>query len=86
MAEVINKNPEWIMKLSSSSMNMSAAVAKLISYNHAILEEKRKDKEFYLEMKNAFQENAQFDHQQAERYTSISFEADSIVKGDGISK
>ncbi|KNE22493.1 hypothetical protein [Virgibacillus pantothenticus] len=81
MLQAIKDRPEWAVKLSSSSFNLSAAVAKLISYRE-ILEEKRKDDEFYLQIKNAFQENAEMDLRLAESFMDVSFEADQKVKGD----
>ncbi len=83
MAEAMNKNPEWMMKLSSSSMNISAAVAKLVSFNLEVLEEKRKDKEFYLQMKNAYKENSEINLNYSEAFTDISNESDALVKGEG---
>lgn len=82
MAETMYENPNLVMKLSSSSMNISAAVAKLMSYNLEILEEKRKDKDFYLQMKNSFKQNAEINLGFAETLIDVSDESDVLVKGD----
>lgn len=82
MSEAILRNPDWLIKLSSSSINISTSLLKLVSYKREISEENKKDDEFYVQMKKAFQESAEIDLQYAELFTSVSHETDCITKGD----
>jgi len=82
MLEAIVRNPNWLLKLSSSSMNISTSLLKLMTYSRDLLEENKKDDEFYLQMKKAFQESAEIDLHYAELFAGVSNETDYIVEGD----
>lgn len=82
MSEVLKQNPEWSLKLSSCSMNISAAVAKLKAYQREVKEENRKDELFYQQIIQAFKENSDTDKHYAEYFNDLSFESDSIEEGE----
>ena len=78
MAETIARNPEWVVKLNATSVSISTAVVKLVSYHRELSNEKKKDKDFYNDLKQAFIDCADIDEQFSEAFSSISKETDSI--------
>lgn len=85
MSQVLKQNPRLGLKLSSSSMNISVAVAKLKAYQKEIKEEKAKDKLFHQQIVQGFQGNAEIDSYYAELFNDVSTESDSLAKG-GLNK
>lgn len=79
MANIVSKNPEMLLKLAATSMGLSVAIAKLYSYQATIVSDIQKDIEYYDKLKLAYIESASDDLEFAERFISVSAEADKIL-------
>ncbi|MEQ2528993.1 hypothetical protein WMO40_20175 [Bacillaceae bacterium CLA-AA-H227] len=82
MAVAIAKNPEWMVKLSATSIGITVAVAKLVNYQRELAVEKQKDKSFYNDLRQAFIDCSEVDKEFSEKLSIISKESDSLVVGD----
>lgn len=78
MAYVIGENPGLLLKLSATSMSIKVALANLITYHHSVVEEKKKDREYY-EMLAAAYADSEDDLKYAEMFTSVSSEVDILL-------
>ncbi|SFG06253.1 hypothetical protein SAMN05660649_00527 [Desulfotomaculum arcticum] len=72
MAELFSKKPDLLVKLSAASLALSNAAVKLYMYKKDMLDELRRDVEFYEELKQAYIDSAEIDEILAEKFATIS--------------
>lgn len=80
MAVYVTQNQDLFLKLSAISTAFKITFAKLYSYQKALFEERRKDREYYQLYFSAYLDS-QEDLYYTDLFTNVSYEVDNILMG-----
>lgn len=81
MAQALKNRPEFMVKLAATSMGLTIAAAKLISYNRSIVSELEKDAEYIKSLEKAYVLAADHERDFANKFMAVSAEVDKLMLG-----